>query len=68
MSLERAAGAFLLIARTYEDPNSSPAAREATAVVFDSFHRYLGVAVSECLGYLLTRAWTLLVVTSGRFV
>ena len=37
------------------------AAREATAVVFDSFHRYLGVAVGECLGYLFTGAWTLLV-------
>jgi hypothetical protein len=49
------------LARTYEDPNASPAAREATAVVFDSFHRYLGVAVGECLGYLLTGAWTLLV-------
>jgi hypothetical protein len=49
------------LARTYENPNSSPAAREATAVVFDSFHRYLGVAVGECLGYLFTGAWTLLV-------
>ena len=29
--------------------------------MFDSFHRYLGVAVGECLGYLLTGAWTLLV-------
>jgi hypothetical protein len=49
------------LARTYEDPNSSPATREATAVVFDSFHRYHGVAVGECLGYLFTGAWTLLV-------
>ena len=49
------------LARTYEDPNASPATREATAVVFDSFHRYLGVAVGECLGYLLTGAWTMLV-------
>jgi hypothetical protein len=49
------------LARTYEDPNTSPAAREATTVVFDSFHRYLGVAVGECLGYLLTGVWTLLV-------
>ena len=52
------------LARTYEDPNSSPAAREATEVVFDSFHRYLGVAVGECLGYLFTGAWTLLVATA----
>ncbi len=49
------------LARTHEDPNSSPATREATAVVFDSFHRYVGVAVGECLGYLLTGIWTLLV-------
>jgi hypothetical protein len=49
------------LARAYEDRNASPATREATAVVFDSFHRYLGVAVGECLGYLLTGAWTLLV-------
>jgi hypothetical protein len=49
------------LARTYHDPSSSPATREATAVVFDSFHRYLGVAVGECLGYLFTGAWTMLV-------
>ena len=49
------------LARTYESPDSSPATREATAVVFDSFNRYLGVAVGECLGYLLTGAWTVLV-------
>jgi hypothetical protein len=49
------------LARTHEDPNSSTAAREAAALVFDSFHRYLGVAVGECLGYLFTGAWTLLV-------
>ena len=49
------------LARTYEDPNSTPTTREAAAVVFDSFHRYLGVAVGECLGYLFTGAWTLLV-------
>ena len=49
------------LARTYEDPESTAATREATAVVFDSFHRYLGVAVGECLGYLFTGAWTLLV-------
>jgi hypothetical protein len=30
-------------------------------VVFQSFHRYLGVAVGEHLGYLLTGAWTALV-------
>ncbi len=49
------------LARTYEDSGSSPAAREATAVAFDALHRYLGVAVGECLGYLFTGAWTILV-------
>ena len=28
--------------------------------MFDSFNRYLGIAVGECLGYLLTGAWTVL--------
>jgi hypothetical protein len=49
------------LARAYEDPESSAATREATAVVFDACNRYLGVAVGECLGYLLTGAWTVLV-------
>ena len=49
------------LARAYEDPESSPATREAAAVVFDSFNRYLGVAVGECLGYLFTGTWTVLV-------
>jgi Domain of unknown function (DUF4386) len=49
------------LARTYDDPASSEATREATVVVFESFHRYLGVAIGECLGYLFTGAWTVLV-------
>jgi hypothetical protein len=49
------------LARTYHDPASSEATREATVVVFESFHRYLGVAIGECLGYLLTGGWTVLV-------
>jgi hypothetical protein len=40
---------------------SSDATREATVVVFESFHTYLGVAIGECLGYLFTGAWTVLV-------
>jgi len=50
-----------VLARTYVDPASSEAKREATIVVFDAFHRYLGVAVGECLGYLFTGSWTVLV-------
>jgi len=49
------------LARAYADPASSQAAREATTVAFESFHRYLGVGIGECLGYLLTGAWTVLV-------
>lgn len=49
------------LARTYADPASSEARREATTVAFESFHRYLGIGIGECLGYLLTGGWTLLV-------
>ena len=49
------------LARSYVDPASSEARREAIVVVFESFHRYLGVAVGECLGYLFTGVWTVLV-------
>ena len=49
------------LARTYTDPASTPAIREATTVVFESFHRYLGVGIGECLGYLLTGAWSILI-------
>jgi hypothetical protein len=49
------------LARTYESPGSSQSVRDATAVTFDALHRYLGVAVGECLGYLFTGAWTVLV-------
>src|SRR5262249_39969481 len=34
--------------------------RETIDVVFQAFNRYLGVAVGEHLGYLLTGAWTVL--------
>jgi hypothetical protein len=49
------------LARTYDDPASTQVTREATLVVFEAFHRYLGVAIGECLGYLFTGAWTVLV-------
>ena len=52
------------LARAYTDPDSTQATRETTKVVFDSFHRYLGVGIGECLGYLLTGAWSLLVGTA----
>jgi hypothetical protein len=49
------------LARVDADPDASPARREAVDIVFQSFNRYLGVAVGEHLGYLLTGAWTALV-------
>jgi hypothetical protein len=48
------------LARTAADPDASEARREAVDVVFQALHRYLGVAVGEHLGYLLTGAWTTL--------
>jgi hypothetical protein len=49
------------LARADAEPNVSPARREAIDIVFQSFHRYLGVAVGEHLGYLFTGTWTVLV-------
>jgi hypothetical protein len=49
------------LARVDADPDASPARREAVDVVFQSFNRYLGVAVGEHLGYLLTGTWTILI-------
>ena len=48
------------LARAAAEPDASPARLEAVDVVFQSFNRYLGVAVGEHLGYLLTGTWTLL--------
>ena len=48
------------LARTSADPDASEARREAVEIVFQSFNRYLGVAVGEHLGYTLTGAWTVL--------
>lgn len=48
------------LARIDADPDASAARREAVDVVFQSFNRYLGVAVGEHLGYLFTGAWTIL--------
>jgi hypothetical protein len=48
------------LARVAAEPDASPARREAVDVVFQSFNRYLGVAVGEHLGYALTGAWSVL--------
>ena len=49
------------LARTNTDATASPAMREAVRVVFESFHRFLGVGVGEHLGYLFTGVWTVLI-------
>lgn len=49
------------LARTMDEPGSSPARKEAVDVVFQAFNRYLGVAVGEHLGFLFTGAWSVLV-------
>jgi uncharacterized protein DUF4386 len=48
------------LAQVDADPDAGEARREAVDVVFQSFNRYLGVAVGEHLGYGLTGAWTTL--------
>ena len=48
------------LARADAEPEASAARREAVDIVFQSFNRYLGVAVGEHLGYGLTGAWTAL--------
>ncbi|MFC7597644.1 DUF4386 domain-containing protein [Terrabacter sp. GCM10028922] len=48
------------LARIDADPDASAARHEAVDIIFQSFNRYLGVAIGEHLGYLLTGAWTIL--------
>jgi hypothetical protein len=54
------------LARRYvgaEGPDAK-ATRNAVAIVFETLHRLLGVAIGEHLGYLLTGVWTLLIAAS----
>lgn len=48
------------LAATYTDAAADPALRAAAIVMFESAHRYLGVAIGEHLGYLFTGTWTIL--------
>jgi hypothetical protein len=48
------------LAEMYTRPKATQATREAAEVVFQAFHRYVGVAVGEHLGYIFTSLWTLL--------
>jgi hypothetical protein len=49
------------LARVSAEPGASETRKEAVEIVFQSFNRYLGVAVGEHLGYLFTGAWSVLV-------
>jgi hypothetical protein len=48
------------LADIYTDPGSTQSTRDSAAVVFQAFHRYVGVAVGEHLGYIFTSTWTIL--------
>jgi hypothetical protein len=49
------------LARIDAERGSTAAGRQAVDVVFQSFNRFLGVAVGEHLGYLFTGVWSVLV-------
>lgn len=49
------------LAETYLNPATTSTTREATAVVFQAFNTYAGVAVGENMGYFFTGAWTILI-------
>ncbi|WP_454857694.1 DUF4386 domain-containing protein [Promicromonospora soli] len=51
---------FLVPYLARADADATPARREAIDIVFQSFNRYLGVAVGEHLGYLFTGGWSVL--------
>jgi hypothetical protein len=54
------------LAQTANNPATDEATRAATIAIFEAFHRYLGVAVGEHLGYLFTAAWTVLICVALR--
>ena len=47
------------LAEMYTQPKATQASRDAIEVVFQAFHRYVGVAIGEHLGYIFTSAWTI---------
>ena len=48
------------LADMYTRPKASQATRDSVEVVFQAFHRYVGVAIGEHLGYIFTGLWTIL--------
>lgn len=50
------------LAQAYQATETTASGREAIGVVFNSFHQFVGVALGEHLGYILTAAWTVTLV------
>ena len=48
------------LADMYTQPESTQSTRDSVVVVFQAFHRYVGVAIGEHLGYIFTSLWTIL--------
>ena len=48
------------LAEMYTQTGSTQSTRDAVEVVFQAFHRYVGVAIGEHLGYIFTSLWTIL--------
>jgi hypothetical protein len=48
------------LADMYTKPKATQATRDSVEVVFQAFHRYVGVAIGEHLGYIFTSIWTIL--------
>jgi hypothetical protein len=48
------------LADLYTEPQATQSTRDAVEVVFQAFHRYVGVAIGEHLGYVFTSLWTIL--------
>ena len=48
------------LAEMYTQHDATQSTRDAVEVVFQAFHRYVGVAIGEHLGYIFTSVWTIL--------
>jgi hypothetical protein len=48
------------LAEMYTQPGATQSTRDAVEVVFQAFHRYVGVAIGEHLGYIFTSLWTII--------
>ena len=48
------------LSSAWHSPETSAATREAIALIFDTIHRFGGVAIGEHLGQLATAVWTVL--------